>query len=901
MTIRRWFPSFALRVWTLFQKRHAEDELDEELRFHLDNKVEQLIDQGMPASEARSLAMKSLGGVEQQKERLREVWQFRTLENFLRDMNFAARLLRKSPGFTTVALLTLALGVGANTAVFSLINGLLLRPLPVPHANELAVLSMEEGGPHPNYSFCTPFLRGLESKHDVFTNVFAYNPDTMQVQGRSGNENIRGMLVSGQFFQALQTPPLIGRYLTPEDDQKGGSPAGLAVVISEHFWARWFNRVPDVVGQKLVIANVPFTVVGVMPKRFIGADPTQRPEIFAPLSADPIIDAPENHIEAGTHAWWLTAMARLQPGISLDQANAALRTVSGPILHDASTDANFIAGEERGHFHFVAEPGSKGFTEARILFREPLVAMFSMCVGILLLACLNLTSLLMARGVARQRELATRLAMGATRQRLIQQLLVESLLIATVGTALGLAAGPLVSHSLAAMLMSGNRFRSVMLDTSLDARVFLFAACIAVTSAVLIGLLPALHAMSGDLNEHIKEGQHTSKAHERRRILPRLLMASEVALALVLVSGAGLLATSLVRLYKSGAGFDPTGVVNIAFSMDKQQLEGDQLMQVYQQLGDGLSRQPGVKSVSFQFIVPLSHLGWNGKYSVPGGNFHLLMLNSVGPNYFATMRIPMYLGREFKWSDTNASGLKIILNQSAANLLFPNRDALGQHVIDDHDKSSFEVVAVVGDTKYRDLRDPAPAAGYVPIMQDLQKKPSLNAVVRMDGPQAPLAAAAHTLAARLAPTIPAPVITTMDEVLNNSIGAERMMALLALYFAACALLVTGIGLYGTLAYTTARRTSEIGIRMALGAQRSRVVAMIFRQNAVVAAIGSSVGLAAAVLASRALASFLYETSPRDPRVLVGSVAALTAIASATSLLPALRAARIEPISAIRCE
>jgi hypothetical protein len=305
--------------------------------------------------------------------------------------------------------------------------------------------------------------------------------------------------------------------------------------------------------------------------------------------------------------------------------------------------------------------------------------------------------------------------------------------------------------------------------------------------------------------------------------------------------------------------------------------------------------------VSFQFIVPLSHLGWNGKYSVPGGNFHLLMLNSVGPNYFATMRIPMYLGREFKWSDTNASGLKIILNQSAANLLFPNRDALGQHVIDDHDKSSFEVVAVVGDTKYRDLRDPAPAAGYVPIMQDPQKKPSLNAVVRMDGPQAPLAAAAHTLAARLAPTIPAPVITTMDEVLNNSIGAERMMALLALYFAACALLVTGIGLYGTLAYTTARRTSEIGIRMALGAQRSRVVAMIFRQNAVVAAIGSSVGLAAAVLASRALASFLYETSPRDPRVLVGSVAALTAIASATSLLPALRAARIEPISAIRCE
>jgi predicted permease len=901
MTIRRWLSSFPLRVRTLFQKRHAEEELDEELRFHLDSQVEQLVSQGMSASEARSIAMKSLGGVERQKERLREVWQFRTLENFLRDVSFSTRLLRKSPGFTTVALLTLALGVGANTAVFSLINGLLLRPLPVPYAEQLAVLRIEEGGPEPNYSFCTPFLRSLESRHDVFTNVFAYNPDTLQVQGRSGNENIRGMLVSGQFFPALQTPPLIGRYLTPEDDQAGGSPAGLAVVISEHFWASWFNRASDVVGRKLVIANVPFTVVGVMPKQFIGADPTQKPEIFAPLSADPIIDAPRNHIDDGIHAWWLTVMVRLQPGISLDQANTALLAVSGSILHEASTDARFIAEEEKGHFHFAAEPGSRGFTYARILFRKPLVAMFSMCGGILLLACLNLASLLMARGAARERELATRLAMGATRQRLIHQLLVESLLIATVGTALGLVAAPLVSHSLAAMLMSGNAFQSVILDTSLDARVFLFAAFIAVTAAVLIGLLPALQATSGDLNDHIKEGQHTSKAHERRRILPQVLMALEVALALVLVSGAGLLATSLVRLYKSGAGFDPTGVVNIAFSMDKQQLEGDQLMQIYQQLGDGLSHQPGVKGASFQFIVPLSHRGWNGNYSAPGGSSHLIMLNSVGPNYFGTMRIPMYLGREFKWSDTSASGLKIILNQSAAKLFFPDRNALGQQVIDTHEKTSFEVIAVVGDTKYTDMRSPAPAAGYVPIMQDPQTKPSLNAVVRTDGPQAPLIAAAHSMAAQLAPAIPAPVITTMDEVLNNSIGAERMMALLALYFAGCALLVTAIGLYGTLAYTTARRTNEIGIRMALGAQRLRVMAMIFRQNVMVAAIGSSTGLIAAVLASRALASFLYETSPRDPWVLVGSVSALTAIASAASLLPALRAARIEPMTAIRCE
>jgi putative ABC transport system permease protein len=433
----------------------------------------------------------------------------------------------------------LALGVGANTAVFSLINGLLLRPLPVPHPEQLAVLRMEEGQPQPNYSFCTPFFRSLEAKHGVFSDVFAYDPATMEVKGQSGNENVYGMLVSGQFFRALETPPLIGRYLTPEDDKPGGSPEGLAVVIGEQFWQTWFNRAPDAVGRKLVIANVPFTVVGVMPKRFIGADPTQRPQIFAPLSTDPIVNAPRNHIDAGTHAWWITVMARLEPGVSLSEANAALLTVSLPILHDASTDPKFTGEEERGHFHFAAEPGSQGYTYARTVFSKPLWAMFAMCGGILLLACLNLTSLLMARGSARERELATRLAMGATRTRLIHQLLVESLLIASTGTALGLVAAPLVSRALGNMLMGFNSFQSVQLDTSLDLRVFLFAALMAVMATLLVGLVPALRATGGDLNEHMKDGQHASSAHLRKSWLPKVLLASEVALALMLVAGRG--------------------------------------------------------------------------------------------------------------------------------------------------------------------------------------------------------------------------------------------------------------------------------------------------------------------------------------------------------------------------
>jgi putative ABC transport system permease protein len=894
------FKTVLLRLGSLFRRRSTQSEIAEELEFHQALLRERLSRQGIPAPQLNLATTRVFGNSSRWQERLTELWQFPTLENFLRDLNFSARLLRKSPGFTAVAVLTLALGVGANTAVFSLINGLLLRPLPVPHAEQLAVLRMEEGGPQPEYAFCTPFFRSLEARHEVFFDVFAYNPDILQVRGRAGNENIHGMLVSGQFFRALQVPPLKGRYLTPEDDRRGGNPEGLPVVITEAFWETWFDRTPDVVGHKLIIANTPFTVVGVMPKRFIGADPTQRPQVFVPLSVDPIIDAPRNHIDDGINAWWLTVGARLQPGATLAQADASLATISGAILRQASSDPSFITDKEQGHFHFAAEPGSKGFTFARLLFRKPLLAMFLMCAGILLLACLNLASLLMARSTARARELATRLAIGATRRRLIQQLLVESMVIAVLGTAAGLVVAPLVSGSLAALLMSGN-IGGVQLDTSLDARVFAFAAVVAVVSAVLIGLLPALGATAGDVNDHIKDARQTRQPQERLRILPRVLLASEVALALVVVIGAGLLATSLVRLYRSGIGFEPNGLVNIAFNMDKQQLEGDALMRLYQELGEGLGRQPGVRSVSFQFIVPLSHLGWNGRYAAPGATPQLINMNSVGPDYFATMRIPLYQGREFSWSDTNASGLKMILNASAAKLLFPGQDALGRQVVIGDKHASYEVVAVAGDTKYRYMRAPAAPIGYVPIMQDEQKKPSFHAVVRVDGPQAALASAARSLAARLAPDIPAPALLTMDEVVDDAISTERMMALLSVFFAGCALLVTAIGLYGTLAYVTARRTSEIGIRMALGAQRIRVLVMVFSENAMVALFGTTVGLGAALLASRALASFLYGTSPHDPWVLLGAVAALTFIASAASLVPALRAAQIEPMEAIRCE
>ncbi len=903
--MREQLHEFRLRVKGLFLRRQMHREMAEELAFHRAMLRAKMAREGVAEANMDAAEQRRFGNAARWQERLRELWQLRSIENFVRDVRFAARMLSKSPGFGAVALLTLALGVGANTSVFSLINGLLLRPLAVPQSDRLAVLGIDRGGPNLNYSFPEPLFRGLEKRHDVFSTVFAFDGhEKLQVRARDGNEKVEGQMVSGGFFSALETAPLLGRTLTEADDRKGGDPAGFGVVIGETFWQTWFGRAPDVLGRKLTIDNTVFTVVGVMPKSFTGADPMDRPALWVPLVTEPILNGERNMTKAGIHGWWLNVLGRLQPGVTLKQANAAVGSASNAILLEDSNDAGWAANQIKAHFRFTAERGSAGFTYLRLQFRRPLMAVFCMCGGILLLACLNLTSLLMARGAARERELATRLAVGASRGRLTRQLLTESLLIAVTGTVLGLAVAPLVSQALSALLLSGAR--ESHLDTSLDVRVFAFAAVVALMATLVIGLLPALRATSHDLHEQIKSGQHALRRREGSGWLPRLLMSIEVALALVLVVGAGLLASTLVRLYRSGEGFDPRGVQNVAFSMDKSGMDQAALMEFYQAAGQGLRQVPGVTEVSFARMVPFTGYVWDDDVAAPGQAGIDTHMNSVAPAYFNAMRIPMLEGRDFRWNETATDGRKIVLNQKAARLLFPHGDALGRTVRENvgpkDQPVSYEVVGVVGDAKYEDLRSDAPPTGYVPMTQGNQRmSPSFYAVVRTQGDPGSVAGAARRLARQLAPGIPAPVMTSMMTTVDDSLSAERMMALLSVFFAACALLVTAIGLYGTLAYATARRTSEIGIRMALGAQRAQVVGLVCWQNAGVAIAGTMAGLLVALLASKALASFLYGTSVRDPWVLLGAVTALGVIASAASLLPALRAARIEPMAAIRCE
>ena len=901
-----WTRVLLSRCAALFRMRSRDAELDEELQAHIDLAVEENVRSGMSREAARTAALRSFGGVTQTREAYRIERGFPLLEQAGRDLRFALRQLRRSPAFAATAILTLALGLGANTAVFSLINGLLLRPLPVPHADELAVVRIDrsdDGERGPNYSFSAPMFRALEMRHDVFENAAAFaGHSRLQVRSNSGNVEVSGVMVSGRFFAVMEVKPLLGRLLMPVDDQKGGGATGFSAVISEGFWRQWFNAAPDVVGKRLTIANQPFTVVGVAPREFTGADPTQQPAIYVPLWAEPIVDAPYDAIAEGYHSWWMRVIARRKPGVTLAQANAALRADSNSIVDESVADAKWIAQAKAAHTHLTAEPGSKGYTFLRQMFSKPLVAVFSMCTAMLLLACMNLASLLMARSAARERELATRLALGATRRRLIRQLLVESLLISVLGTAAGMIAAPLVSRALAALLVSGH---DMTVDTSLDWRVFGFVAIIAIVAALLIGLIPALRSTASNLSEQIKSGTHISSTRERRRVLPRVLMGLEVALALLLVVVAGLLSTSLVRLYRTGLGFDPHGVVSLDLEMGKQPREGAELLRWYHEYADALAHQPGATSVALASDTPMNGDVWIGGYhTAADSNDRQVYMNSVSPNYFHTLRIPLLAGRDFAWSDTLAGGLKVILTEEAAKTLFPGKNPIGQQLLEGDGKGqqkTLTVIGVVGDCHTVSIRKDSSAGGYLPITQGEDKKPSYSVVVRVSGDAAPLGAAARQLAARMAPEIPAPAMTTISGDIDASITGERMMAMLSVFFAGCALLVTGIGLYGTLSYATARRTSEIGIRMALGARRAQVVGMVFRENAWIAACGSAGGLAVALFAAKALAGFLYGTSVHDPWVLAGSVAALTLIASAASLLPALRAALVDPMRALRTE
>jgi predicted permease len=887
--------SFLLRLRALLTRSRHRQQLADELAFHQAMLEDRFVSEGLPPEEAARAARRRFGSAPRRLERLAELWQWTWLENLARDVSYAARLLRRSPGFTAVAVVTLAFGIGANTAIFSVFDAFLLRQLPVPHPEQIVLFSQ------PTFDYMqAPLYSSLHALGGVFATTWAYNPTSLDVRGRSGTREVPGMFVSGSFFPALEVPAALGRTLLPSDDVPGRGPGGYAAVLSNGYWREQFGASRSVLGQHLRIADGVFTIVGVMPPGFRSPDVLAGPRIFVPVQSEPVIAAPFNLLAAGVRAYWLMAGARLNPGVSLVQANAQLSAENEVIFHRTSAPAGWAAHQLQAHARIVASPGAQGYSFMRRSLRQPLNILFGLCASLLFLACLNLAGLLLARSAAREHELATRLSIGATRGRLMQQLLVETCILSALGAALGLAVTPLVSHGLCSMLFDPTQ----SLDIGFQPRMFLFAALVSTAATLLAGLLPAWRVTARAIHETVKNNQAARSRMAMRRLLPRVLLVSQVALTLILVAGAGLLATSLFRLESSGLGFDPKGVVTIPVNAATQPLKGAALLQLYRQIGDAVAHQPGVASVSYTSKVPFDgRLMYGGYTSAVEKAVHLDEAR-VSPVYFATMRLPLLAGRDFSWSDSTGSGLKIIVSQSAAHLLLGAAGADGGRAVGrliDKNGKKQEIIGVVGDSKYNDLAESASPQIFLPITQDNDTKPSYTLVVRYKGSLIPLASAARSIVARLSPLMPTPILTPMNTEIDRSIASERMLAWISVFFAVCALLVTGIGLYGTLAYTTARRTNEIGIRMALGAQRVQVVRLVVWENLLICLTGAVGGLIAALFAARLLAALLFGISAHDPWVLLGACLLLLLAGGLASLLPALHAAHIDPNAAMRTE
>ncbi|MGC2162280.1 MAG: ABC transporter permease, partial [Silvibacterium sp.] len=696
----------------IFRRRSLYNDLSDELRQHLEEKTVQFQREGMSREEAEQAARRAFGNPTLLEERSREVWQWPRIENLLRDVSFSARLLKKSPGFTFVAILTLTLGIGANTAIFSLLNGLLLRPLPVPQADQLVSLRLSGQDFFNSYSFCPALARVLESSHQAFANVFFYATARPHIRENGGTQRVSGVYVSGQYFAAFGVAPELGRALTSADDSKDSKSTAYPAVISDGFWTTQFNRDPGVIGKPVVLNKVPFTVVGVMPKSFFGFDPTARPQIWVPLVTESRLDAPFDMIDGGYSAWWLSMGARLRPGVSLDKANAWLRSASPSLVASAIPDPKWSFGKaRRDKISVAADSASSGYSYLRGTYRRPLLLIFVFCCALLLLACVNLASLLLARAAVRQREIATRLAIGASRGRILQQLLVDSFLVAFLGTAVGLALAPLASRALVTMLRG--RDSHFYLDAGLDWRVCIFVAAIAAAATVLVGLIPALQATSGDLNHHLKDGAHATRS-EHHRLLPKILLAVEVALAMVLISAAGLLSASLYHLYRDGFGFDPHNLLLVDLDLNSQPTKGVDLLRLYSDLHDRFATLPGVQSVAYAEIPPLNGSSYLDRMHASEGADQDINLNTVSSGYLATMRIPLLAGRSFTPQDASASTNNFILiNQSAARLFFPKGDAIGKILKHSGSKDpGQQVIGIVGDTKYQNIHLPGPPMVY---------------------------------------------------------------------------------------------------------------------------------------------------------------------------------------------
>jgi predicted permease len=902
----------------LFARRRMESELDKELRFPFESQVADKMRSGIPESEARRITRMEFGGIEKIKEDCRETRGTLWIESVVQDVRFGVRQLRKAPGFSCIAILSLTLGIGATTAIFTLLNAIVLRPLPVQDPGKLLLFGdgREVGSTEavPNESwrlFSYSFFHDFREKDASFSGIAAVDSTQLESKAsiaRGAYETIHVNLISGSYFSVLGVPAVLGRTIGESDDRVEG--AGPVAVASYSWFQRHLSGDPSALGKVIRIQSHNYTLVGVAKPGFSGVTVGQSTDLWIPLSMEKAFARPGWNGIGDKLFQSLYLIGRLKPGVSEAQASAETNLLFKQIIRSylgSQPSQKHLA--DLAHASIQLTPGGRGISPLRYAFSLPLKILMAIVALVLLVACANIANMLLARGVARTREVAVRMALGASRRRIVFQLLTESALLAFLGAAAGVALAWKASALLLKMTNPGPD--PVPLNLVPDLRVLGFALAVTVLTSLLFGILPAFRAASLEFTPALKDGRGSSSV-STRGALARSLIVGQVALSVLLLVVAGLFVRTLIHLYDVNTGFDKRNV--LIFTLDSSTANlphgPDEIRSVHlqEQFEDSVRTIPGVKSDSFAFFA-FNDGGWSDqvlfqRVARTPANGEAVSFNITGNGFFSAMGIPLVEGRTFKSEDIQNSPKVAVINQTMARRFFPDRSPIGQRFAvgeaPEH-PGEIEVIGVVKDAKYFSLNEDSVMAAYFPCTQN----PGFfgNFVVRYAAGanrQEIISRVRHTITG-INSNILVNSVSSLEEQVDYSIAKQSLIAKLSTFFGILAVFLACIGIYGLLSYSVARRTSELGIRLALGAQSHTLMWLILRESILLLALGLAIGIPAALSSTHVLASLLYQLSPLDPTAIFVAIGAVTCTIVAAAWLPARRATRIDPSLALRAE
>src|SRR5579871_243164 len=875
-----------MRFWK--RKRPASD-FQDEIRSHLELEADEWKSDGLPAGDAQSAAHKAFGNVTAAQERFYERRRVTWLDHLAQDVRYGFRGMRQAPGFTLTVVLTLALGMGANTAIFSLIDAVLLRSLPVREPASLYFLAnagARQVGGAPPY----PCFELFRAQAKSFTGIAAYAPNDFGIRFNGVMEQVDGAVVSGNYYSLLGIAPAAGRLLV-EDDERLTPPSA---VISYGYWQRHFGGSPDAVGKTFALYDKQFTIVGVTAKNFPGLTPGRHDDVTMPitLAGDRVLRSP--------NSWWFRAVGRLAPGVGPQQARAEI----DPIFQSFINDHPVSADARRDYFHHMElTPASRGLDDLRRRFSRPLWALMAVVGLVLLIGCANITNLLLARSAKRAKEFAVRVAMGAGRSRLFRQVLVETGLLFAAGAAAGLTFAWWAARAVVAFFAGGQQ--PIRLEVDWDWRVIGFTAALCLLATIVFGAAPLLRALRTDPHAAMKDGGRLT-ASRSRADLGQLLVAFQVALSTILLVGAALFLRTLGNLYSAGAAFHADQVALMLIHLpDPTYHEQATRIAMWDRMLADVRSLPGVRSASLSRMTPLDGSNRGVGFAVPGYQPHSdddrgIALNAVSDGYFNTMGSALLRGRDLAPTDRSGAPNVALINQSAASHFFAGRDPIGTIVTLRGDQQ-YQIVGVVQDARQADLRKQAVPFAFIPIRQPIDQGAFMTLSIRTSTDPQQMTATLQRRIGGLGPDIQIVRAGTLARQIDESLLQERLISTLAAAFGVLALLLSAVGLYGVLSFWVGRRTAEIGIRITLGAIPGQVAWRIVRQTLVLVAVGLAAGISAALALAQFAEKLLYGVTPTDTLSLLGSAALLTAVACVASFVPARRASRIDPVAALRSE